>query len=52
MSQEIQELIINEIKQTLQSEYYVQQDLSEEQIKDVIKSKISSIPKMIWHNLY
>lgn len=41
MSQETQELIINEIKQTLQSEYYVQQDLSEEQIKDVIKEQLS-----------
>ena len=41
MSQEIQELIINEIKQTLQSEYYVQQDLSEEQIKYVIKEQLS-----------
>lgn len=41
MSQEIQELIINEIKQTLQSEYYVQQDLSEDQIKDVIKEQLN-----------
>lgn len=41
MSQNIEQIIVDDIRKSLQSEYYVQQDLNEEQIKDVIKELLS-----------
>ena len=41
MSINIEQQITDSIKQLLQSDYYVQRDLSDEEIKEIIKEKLS-----------
>ena len=41
MSINIEQQITESIKQLLQSDYYVQRDLSDEEIKEIIKEKLS-----------
>lgn len=40
MQENIEQLIVDDIKRCLQSEYYIQQDLNEEQTKDIIKQQL------------
>ena len=43
--------IVDEIKSVLQSEYYVQQELNDEQIKEVIKNELTRIIKEKNYNI-
>ena len=41
MTVNIEQIIVDDIRKSLQSEYYVQQDLNEDQIKEVIKEQLA-----------
>ncbi len=42
MGNNIDQIIVDEIKKVIQSEYYVQQDLNDEQVKEVLKEQLAN----------